>query len=157
MLVDSAYLTERGFDIRKSLVTGEAGFVGRLVVHRLLERGDEVHCVDNVAPLTGGLMPAQWSLFDPQSYAGFKWHHPNCRTWFKEHQDTDLDYVLQFASMAAKACGYEPEVTGMSDTPEGVFARGGDTTRQEALGFRYAIDFEDGVTRAIAHYEATSR
>jgi nucleoside-diphosphate-sugar epimerase len=341
MLVDSAYLTRRGFDIRKSLVTGGAGFVGRHVVHRLLERGDEVHCVDNVAPLTGGLMPAQWPLFDPQSYAGFKWHHQDCRTWFKEHQDTDFDYVfhlaamvggrlmiennplavaedlaidseywvwaksckpertacfsssaaypvklqrpdgyvllkedmisfgddigmpdmsygwakltveylarlayekhglksccyrpfsgygedqddhypfpsickrsienrgadklnvwgsglqmrdfihiedcvngvmqtldqiddggavnlstgiytnfIQFASMAAKACGYEPEVTGMSDTPEGVFARGGDTTKQEALGFRYTIDFEDGVNRAIAHYEATSR
>jgi len=45
--------------MRKILVTGAAGFVGRHVVMRLLDAGDEVHGVDCVAPYTGGIDPAE--------------------------------------------------------------------------------------------------
>jgi GDP-L-fucose synthase len=55
----------------------------------------------------------------------------------------------QFAAMAADLCGYKPEVKGTSDKPEGVFARGGDTTKQKKFGFEYSISFKDGIKRAL--------
>src|SRR4029079_2159446 len=41
---------------------------------------------------------------------------------------------IEFALMAAKTCGYLPEVTGMSEQPSGVHARGGDIQKQQELG-----------------------
>jgi nucleoside-diphosphate-sugar epimerase len=84
---------------RKVLVTGGAGFVGRHLVARLLERGDEVHCVDKVAPLTGGLLPEKWPLFSPQGYKNFHFHHEDCRDFFKRVSDTDFDYCFHLAAM----------------------------------------------------------
>ena len=55
----------------------------------------------------------------------------------------------QFARMAAEECGYEPEVIGLSDKPSGVFARGGDTKKQESLGFETNVDFRTGIKRAL--------
>jgi nucleoside-diphosphate-sugar epimerase len=60
---------------------------------------------------------------------------------------------IEFAQMAAKVVGYSPVVTGMSDMPSGVFARGGDTALQTSLGFSYAVDFNDGIRRALHYYE----
>ena len=321
----------------KVLVTGGAGFVGRHCIGRLLTRGDEVHCVDPIVPLTGGLPPEQWPFFKPRDYKNFHFYQEDCRTWFQRVRDTDFDYAfhlaavvggrmmiehnplavaddlsidaeywqwavrarprkslcfsssaaypinfqrrdhhvllkedmisfdldigmpdmsygwakltceylaqlayqkhelksvcyrpfsgygedqdnsypfpsickrvlghrgektltvwgsgrqlrdfihiedcvdeifatmdridnasalnlstgiytsfIDFARMAAALCGYHPDVGGMSDKPEGVFARGGDTTKQQALGVRYKIDFRDGVRRALEYYE----
>ena len=44
--------------MRKILITGGAGFVGRRFCRRFLEAGDHVVCVDPVAPDTGGIDPA---------------------------------------------------------------------------------------------------
>jgi GDP-L-fucose synthase len=55
----------------------------------------------------------------------------------------------QFALMAAEAVGYSPEVVGLSDQPAGVFARGGDTTKQKELGFEARIAFSEGVRKAV--------
>ena len=322
--------------MRKILITGAAGFVGRHFCRRLLELGDEVHAVDPVVPLTGGIEPERgWPLFDPRGYANFHFYREDCRSYFKRVPDTDFDYAFhlaaivggremiernplavaddlsidaeywqwakrcrprkticfsssaaypikyqraqgyqllredmidfnsdigmpdmsygwakltheylaklayanhglksviyrpfsgygedqhdsypfpgickraiaergksvlkvwgtgdqmrdfihiedcvdgvlntmdriddagalnlstgiytsfkEFARLAAKACGYEPEVVGMSDKPEGVFARGGDTAKQKALGFQYRIDFETGIRRALEY------
>ncbi|MDW8465880.1 MAG: hypothetical protein RML35_06775 [Chloroherpetonaceae bacterium] len=52
--------------------------------------------------------------------------------------------------------GYSPEVQGLSDKPEGVFARGGDTTKQKELGFTYKISLKEGVKRAIEYYLSNS-
>ncbi|MEM1043693.1 MAG: NAD-dependent epimerase/dehydratase family protein [Bacteroidota bacterium] len=327
--------------MQKVLVTGGAGFVGRHLVRRLLERGDEVHCVDPVVDFTGGIRPADgWPLFEPRDHDGFHFYEEDCRLFFRhrpgEAFDTvfhlaaivggrlviennplavaddlsidaeywqwaakarpgrtacfsssaaypvDLqregDYVLlkedmitfegdigmpdlsygwskltveylarlaherhglksvcyrpfsgygedqddtypfpsickraianrgadvlnvwgtgeqmrdfvhiedcvtgilqtveqvddgdavnlstgvyttfkQFARMAAETCGYAPEVVGLSDKPSGVFARGGDTAKQRALGFEAETDFRTGIERAIAYYEAQS-
>ncbi len=83
----------------KMLVTGGAGFVGRHLVRRLLERGDEVHCVDRVVPLTGGLMPEKWPLFEPRDHRNFHFYHEDCRDYFKRVSDTDFDYCFHLAAM----------------------------------------------------------
>ena len=86
--------------MRKILVTGAAGFVGRHVVKRLLDTGDEVHGVDCVAPYTGGIDPAEgWPIFEPRDYWNFHFHKEDCRTWFQRVKDTDFDYAFHLAAM----------------------------------------------------------
>ncbi|MBU1027111.1 MAG: NAD-dependent epimerase/dehydratase family protein [Candidatus Margulisbacteria bacterium] len=85
--------------MRKILVTGGAGFVGRHMIGRLLELGDEVHCVDKLAPLTGGISPEDWPLFSPKDYKNFKFYHEDCRDYFKRVSDTDFDYCFHLAAM----------------------------------------------------------
>jgi GDP-L-fucose synthase len=55
----------------------------------------------------------------------------------------------QFARIAAEECGYFPEVKGLSDKPSGVFARGGDTTKQLQYGFAFKTNFRDGIRQAL--------
>ncbi len=43
---------------------------------------------------------------------------------------------IDFARLAAELVGYRPVVRGMSDKPVGVHACGGDTSKQNALGFK---------------------
>jgi nucleoside-diphosphate-sugar epimerase len=59
---------------------------------------------------------------------------------------------IEFAQTAAQILGYNPEVVGMSNQPSGVFARGGDTTLQQKLGFQYSTSFADGVKKALLFY-----
>lgn len=85
---------------KKILVTGGAGFVGRHFVHRFLLSGDEVHCVDSIVPLTGGIDPANgWPLFDPRDFKNFHFFKEDCRSYFKRVDDADFDYVFHLAAM----------------------------------------------------------
>jgi nucleoside-diphosphate-sugar epimerase len=81
------------------LVTGGAGFVGRHVVGRLLQQGHEVHCVDPVVPLSGGLAPVDWPLFAPLDFESFHYYPQDCREWFREHPDEYFDYAFHLAAM----------------------------------------------------------
>ena len=70
--------------MRRILITGGAGFVGRHFVRHFLELGDEVHAVDNVAPFTGGIDPeAGWPLFEPRDFSNFKFFREDYREFFK--------------------------------------------------------------------------
>jgi nucleoside-diphosphate-sugar epimerase len=84
----------------KVLVTGGAGFVGRHFCKALLDRGDEVHCVDSIVPLTGGIdVTSGWPLFNPADYRNFHFHREDCRAYFERVSDTDFDYALHLAAM----------------------------------------------------------
>jgi GDP-L-fucose synthase len=86
--------------MRKVLITGGAGFVGRHFCRRFLEHGDRVICVDSVAEHTGGIHPnTGWPLFDPRHYERFDFHHEDCRAFFNRVKDDDFDYVLHLAAM----------------------------------------------------------
>ncbi len=67
-----------------------------------------------------------------------------------------LTSFKEFARKAAAIAGYEPEINGMSDKPEGVFARGGDTAKQVALGFTAKISFQEGIARALDYYSTAT-
>jgi GDP-L-fucose synthase len=60
----------------------------------------------------------------------------------------------QLAKMMAESAGFSPEITAMSDKPEGVFARGGDTAKQKALGFEHSIRLENGIKRVLNHLDS---
>lgn len=59
----------------------------------------------------------------------------------------------EFAMIAANVVGYSPVITGTSDKPEGVFARGGDRELQDKLGLKPTITFEEGVARGVAYHQ----
>jgi GDP-L-fucose synthase len=64
--------------------------------------------------------------------------------------------LTTFKSLARMACelaGWNPEIVGMTDKPEGVFARGGDTSLQEKMGFTPSIGLEQGVLECFALLE----
>lgn len=60
---------------------------------------------------------------------------------------------VEFVKTAADILGFDPEVTGTSNTPEGVFARGGDTALQKKLGFEYALSFREGIELALSFFD----
>jgi nucleoside-diphosphate-sugar epimerase len=49
----------------KVLIFGGGGFVGRHYVEYFLSKKDYVEVVDNLAPLSGGIHPKNWKLFNP--------------------------------------------------------------------------------------------
>jgi GDP-L-fucose synthase len=102
--------------MRKILITGGAGFVGRRFCKRFLGAGDEVHCVDPVAADTGGRDPADgWPQFKPHDYANFHFYKEDCRNWFRNHADDDFDYVLHLAAMVGGRAMIENKPLAVAD------------------------------------------
>lgn len=86
--------------MRKILITGAAGFVGRHLTKRFLDIGDEVHAVDSVVLYTGGIDPHDgWPLFNPLDYSNFHFFREDCRDYFKRVMDDDFDYCFHLAAI----------------------------------------------------------
>ena len=86
--------------MKKILVTGGAGFVGRRFVARFLELGHEVHCVDSLIPLSGAIAPKDgWLSVDPFDHENFHFHEMDCRDYFRQTEDTDFDYSFHLAAV----------------------------------------------------------
>lgn len=60
---------------------------------------------------------------------------------------------IELASIAANTAGFNPTITGLSDKPEGVFGRGGDTEKQKGFGFTPKITIEEGIARALSYFD----
>lgn len=102
--------------MRKILITGGAGFVGRHFTKHFLDSHDEVHVVDNIAPLTGGVDPAAgWPLFEPRDFLNFKFFREDCRDFFKRVRDTDFDYSLHLAAMVGGRAMIENNPIAVAD------------------------------------------
>jgi GDP-L-fucose synthase len=59
---------------------------------------------------------------------------------------------IEFVQTAADILGFQPDVLGTSNTPEGVFARGGDTALQNQFGFSLKRDFRTGIQDALTYF-----
>lgn len=101
--------------MKKVLVTGGCGFVGRHVIARLLKAGNEVHCVDPVVPLSGGINPNQWPLLSPLDFDHFHFYNQDCRDWFKAHSETDFDYAFHLAAMVGGRAMIENNPLAVAD------------------------------------------
>ena len=75
------------------VVTGGAGFLGSHLCHRLIERGDEVVCIDN--HITGSVT----NIEDLFGQPGFSFVELDVSTFI--HVPGDVDAVLHFASPAS--------------------------------------------------------
>jgi GDP-L-fucose synthase len=105
--------------MRKILITGAAGFVGRHFTRRFLDMGDEVHAVDSVVPGSGGIDPdAGWPLFDPRHYSTFRFHHEDCRDYFRRVPDDDFDYSLHLAAVVGGRANIEQNPLAVAEDLE---------------------------------------
>lgn len=102
--------------MKKILITGGAGFVGRRFVKRFLDAGDEVHCVDPVVVDTGGIDPdGGWPLFAPRDYDNFHFYKQDCREWFEQRTDDDFDYAFHLAAMVGGRAMIENNPLAVAD------------------------------------------
>ena len=86
--------------MRKIIITGGAGVVGRHFCKRFLDAGDQVHCIDSVAPYTGGIHPnSGWPLYEPRDYSNFIFYEEDCRDYFKKQTDDDVTFAFHLAAM----------------------------------------------------------
>ncbi|MEI6890821.1 MAG: NAD-dependent epimerase/dehydratase family protein [Pontiella sp.] len=63
-----------------------------------------------------------------------------------------LTSFIDFVRAAAEILDFSPEVQGTSNTPEGVFARGGDIALQVQMGFVEKRSFKEGIDSALKYY-----
>ena len=84
----------------KVLIFGGAGFVSRHYTEHFLNKKSYVEFVDNIAPLSGGLNPKKWKLFNPYKFKKkFKFIHKDCRNYFKEKLNKKFDLVINLAAI----------------------------------------------------------
>lgn len=104
------------FALARYLITGGAGFVGRHFTRRLLDAGHTVDVVDPIAPLTGGIAPADgWPLFDPRDYDGFRFHDLDCRDYFANHPNERFDAAFHLAAIVGGRLVIEQNPLAVAD------------------------------------------
>lgn len=81
------------------LIFGGAGFVGRHYTKFFLEKNFKVHCVDNIAPLTGGMDPSKWLICKPYRYRNFSFEKRDCRDFFKDRIKKKYDLIINLAAI----------------------------------------------------------
>lgn len=82
------------------LIFGGAGFVGRHYVEYFLNKNYYVEIVDNLAPLSGGLHPKKWKLFNPLRFnRNFRFLRSDCRNYFKTKLKNKFDLVINLAAI----------------------------------------------------------
>ena len=102
--------------MRKILITGGAGFVGRRFVQRFLDLGDEVYCVDSLTPLSGAIKPGDgWFSANPFDYENFNYFEEDCRSYFERVQDDDFDYSLHLAALVGGRLMIEENPLAVAD------------------------------------------
>jgi len=67
-----------------------------------------------------------------------------------------LTTFLEFAEIATRTVGYQPSVHGNTSMPEGVASRGGDTRKQQSLGFHTEISVEQGIAECLDYLSRTA-
>ena len=86
--------------MKRVLITGAAGFVGRHFCKYFLDKKFEVIAVDNIQKFTGAINPKKkWPLFNPYDYKNFKFIKMDCVEWFNKNKNRKFDYVLHLAAI----------------------------------------------------------
>lgn len=86
--------------MKKALVTGGAGFVGRHLIRVLLAKDWEVLVIDSIEAGSGAISPNNgWPLFEPRDYNNFQFTEIDARTYFKSNTNAEFDYVFHLAAM----------------------------------------------------------
>lgn len=102
--------------MRRVLITGGAGFVGRHFTRHFLDAGDEVHVVDPIEPATGGIDPSErWPLFDPREYDHFHFYRQDCRDYFRDNPRESFELVLHLAAMVGGRLMIEANPLAIAD------------------------------------------
>jgi GDP-L-fucose synthase len=82
--------------MKRALVTGGCGFVGRRFVRRLVDNGWNVTAVDN---LDAGQIPLGWAFCPTQGPYSFKSEFQNTRDYFKCERADHFDLVIHCAAV----------------------------------------------------------
>ncbi len=86
--------------MKKVLITGAAGFVGRHFCKYFLDKKYHVTAIDNIKKLTGAIDPKKgWPLYNPFNFKNFIFIKIDCIDWFKKNKYKKFDYVLHLAAI----------------------------------------------------------
>ena len=82
------------------LIFGGAGFVGRHYVEYFLNKNKSVEVIDNIAPLSGGIHPKKWKLFNPYKFKkNFIFSNMDCRKFFRKSLNKKYELVINLAAI----------------------------------------------------------
>ena len=102
--------------MKKIIVTGGCGFVGRHLIRRLLLDGHRVHCVDNLRMNTGAIHPADgWFGIEPKEFINFRFFQRDCRDYFHKFKDDDYDYAFHLAAVVGGRMMLEKQPLAVAD------------------------------------------